>query len=476
MSDAPEDDGWWQASNGKWYPPEKHPDYVAPEGVEHDPRPQETMWASEPTPPDETARASEQLPPAETPWASEQLPPAESTDLGQQFPPSIEMPPPVAPEPGFVSTPPAPPPAPPAVQPLPGQSSAPLPPVGGGTSSGGSNRLRWAFVAVGVAVVGFVALGVIGVLLGGGVTADDLRVGSAQEFAPSEAFVSGVYTRDGVAYVAGTADDTTAVGTEVWASDVFNGSIGATPSIGAVDIPVGIGYLYDAIDIDTGGYLGTGEVYFPETGDSQPAVLRSDNGLQWGLALAPGVLGDSGIAYSLAEHDGQVLAITATFADELPTSGYWSSDDGAQSFRQLSPVGLEGVTAWGISATGDGFVLAGTDTTGETPSPAVARSSDGLTWERVEGDILGTLTADLFDIAAVDDGYIVVGTVYGLVSDDPLVAVSSGLDEWELFRPDQLVTADVDEDVYNVSAIDGGAVLIGNIDERVAAWTVTIDG
>lgn len=28
MSDAPQGDGWWQASDGKWYRPEDHPDYL----------------------------------------------------------------------------------------------------------------------------------------------------------------------------------------------------------------------------------------------------------------------------------------------------------------------------------------------------------------------------------------------------------------------------------------------------------------
>jgi hypothetical protein len=30
MSDVPQGDGWWQTGDGKWYPPEKHPDYVSP--------------------------------------------------------------------------------------------------------------------------------------------------------------------------------------------------------------------------------------------------------------------------------------------------------------------------------------------------------------------------------------------------------------------------------------------------------------
>lgn len=30
MSDTSQGDGWWMASNGKWYPPETHPDYEPP--------------------------------------------------------------------------------------------------------------------------------------------------------------------------------------------------------------------------------------------------------------------------------------------------------------------------------------------------------------------------------------------------------------------------------------------------------------
>ena len=30
MTDAPLGDGWWKAVDGKWYPPERHPDYVVP--------------------------------------------------------------------------------------------------------------------------------------------------------------------------------------------------------------------------------------------------------------------------------------------------------------------------------------------------------------------------------------------------------------------------------------------------------------
>jgi hypothetical protein len=30
MSDVSQGDGWWEAKDGKWYPPERHPDYKAP--------------------------------------------------------------------------------------------------------------------------------------------------------------------------------------------------------------------------------------------------------------------------------------------------------------------------------------------------------------------------------------------------------------------------------------------------------------
>ena len=31
MSDTSQGPGWWQASDGKWYAPEIHPDYVRPQ-------------------------------------------------------------------------------------------------------------------------------------------------------------------------------------------------------------------------------------------------------------------------------------------------------------------------------------------------------------------------------------------------------------------------------------------------------------
>ena len=37
MSDLPQGEGWWEASDGKWYPPEKHPDYRPPPPPPEDP-------------------------------------------------------------------------------------------------------------------------------------------------------------------------------------------------------------------------------------------------------------------------------------------------------------------------------------------------------------------------------------------------------------------------------------------------------
>lgn len=36
MSDISQGEGWWRASDGKWYPPETHPDYVVPAAAERE--------------------------------------------------------------------------------------------------------------------------------------------------------------------------------------------------------------------------------------------------------------------------------------------------------------------------------------------------------------------------------------------------------------------------------------------------------
>jgi hypothetical protein len=81
MSDAPQGPGWWQASDGKWYAPEQHPDYHPP---------------TQPLPPTEPQAPVESQPSQQPPGG----------------PPTDEQPP-IAPPPG---PPVAPPLAPPAVQ------------------------------------------------------------------------------------------------------------------------------------------------------------------------------------------------------------------------------------------------------------------------------------------------------------------------------------------------------------------------
>lgn len=46
MSESPQGDGWWQASDLKWYPPERHPDYeAAPQSSPEPPTPPEQFPA-----------------------------------------------------------------------------------------------------------------------------------------------------------------------------------------------------------------------------------------------------------------------------------------------------------------------------------------------------------------------------------------------------------------------------------------------
>lgn len=44
MTDAPPGDGWWRAVDGNWYPPERHPNYVAPAPRSPDSSPGHGWW------------------------------------------------------------------------------------------------------------------------------------------------------------------------------------------------------------------------------------------------------------------------------------------------------------------------------------------------------------------------------------------------------------------------------------------------
>jgi Domain of unknown function (DUF4190) len=80
MSDTQQGAGWWQASDGKWYPPEQHPDYVA-EG------------------------APSEAPPSAIPAAAP--PPAYAAPATGYGAPGYAAPPPVAPPPGGYAYPPS---------------------------------------------------------------------------------------------------------------------------------------------------------------------------------------------------------------------------------------------------------------------------------------------------------------------------------------------------------------------------------
>jgi hypothetical protein len=111
MSDTSQGEGWWQASDGKWYAPEQHPDFQQP-----------TQPVDQSGPPTEA-----------TPPPTEAMPPA------PPGPPTQAMPPPGAPPPG------APPGTPPP-----------------GAPEKGSNNKKWiipaAIAAVIIAVAAFLLL------------------------------------------------------------------------------------------------------------------------------------------------------------------------------------------------------------------------------------------------------------------------------------------------------------------------------
>jgi Domain of unknown function (DUF4190) len=81
MSDTQQGAGWWQASDGKWYPPEQHPNY----GAEGAPP------ASEAAPP-----AEGEAPPSAVPASA----PAPAYTASGSGAPGYAAPPPVAPPPG----------------------------------------------------------------------------------------------------------------------------------------------------------------------------------------------------------------------------------------------------------------------------------------------------------------------------------------------------------------------------------------
>ncbi|MGH9245207.1 MAG: hypothetical protein ACRD29_13010 [Acidimicrobiales bacterium] len=67
MTDAPQGPGWWQASDGRWYPPEQHPDQPPTQQVpQPGPPPEPTQQVPQTGPPSEP---TQQLPPTGPPGA-----------------------------------------------------------------------------------------------------------------------------------------------------------------------------------------------------------------------------------------------------------------------------------------------------------------------------------------------------------------------------------------------------------------------
>lgn len=138
MSDTSQGEGWWRASDGKWYPPESHPDYVPPAAPVAEPPP--VPPAPEPVAPPITPDPIQSVPPID-PGATVAVPAQSAT------PPITSVP--AAPAPGL----------PPTVPP----GAAPIPPVPGGASAAPSgpfnaaDNIPW-FVIIGGGVLLFIGL------------------------------------------------------------------------------------------------------------------------------------------------------------------------------------------------------------------------------------------------------------------------------------------------------------------------------
>jgi hypothetical protein len=131
VSDVSQGEGWWQASDYKWYPPETHPQYVAPSAstdpptesppsVEPEPEPEPSTgslefgsWPSlpsdlEPTtpPPDPLAAPQPSAPPpAPGQVAPPVLPPAQYPPIDPGYPGAGPQFPPAGPPPGWIPNP-----------------------------------------------------------------------------------------------------------------------------------------------------------------------------------------------------------------------------------------------------------------------------------------------------------------------------------------------------------------------------------
>src|SRR5262245_10048365 len=121
MSDSSQGPGWWQASDGKWYPPESHPDHAG-QATSADP-------GADPSGSDPT----QAMPATPSSWPT---PDGGPSGPGVPIGPPQDAPigPPVGP--GGVPIPPIPPPPGGPIPPAPGAMPAGAPGGGGGSRKG----------------------------------------------------------------------------------------------------------------------------------------------------------------------------------------------------------------------------------------------------------------------------------------------------------------------------------------------------
>lgn len=348
------------------------------------------------------------------------------------------------------------------------------------SATGASSRGRpWPWVIVAAVAVGVVtvAIGVVVVVTGSesAVTDATVTVEREPELSPEEAFVGSVGEAVDGAVVYGTSDDEAAAASEVWAADAVSAGLTGGTMLGPIEVDGGVPYIYGMGPDGTGeGFYAAGEIYFPATGDTRPALYGSPDGVDWSILAEPAQFPASGSAFDIASAGDTSLAIIDDFGDERG-SELWVSDDVALTWRRVDAVELEAVEVFGLTTDDDGFVVVGSRADGEAFTPVVARSSDGSTWEVLELGQFADLNAELFDVTRVPGGYLAVGVIHALTSDDALFAVSDDLSTWTVVGSDDVRTPDNAESSFTVAATENGAVATGVIDGRYGFWTITID-
>jgi cyclophilin family peptidyl-prolyl cis-trans isomerase len=216
--------GWWQASDGNWYPPETHPDWVPPAAAPSEPVPAPQAQEQDPVPPPQADHPAPQADEPVPPPASAQPYPAPQP--GQPYP---------APQPG------QPYPAPQAPQPYPGQPY-PGAPVGAPVGypqipqSQGSSTNGMSIAALVLGIVPFIPIvGSILAIVFGGLARGQIAKSGGRQGGRGMALAGMIL---GVAWILGIV---TLVGIGAFvanrSSNDFNKFIAGLPT----DFPTGVG-------------------------------------------------------------------------------------------------------------------------------------------------------------------------------------------------------------------------------------------